>query len=50
MRGLSLRAAASSGECGLPQCGNRGDPSVPVETQAAALEGPGGSSATAAPD
>lgn len=49
MRCLSLRAAASAGELGLPQCGFCGDPSVPVEAEAAALQGAGGSSATAAP-
>lgn len=49
MRGLSLWAAALSGEFGLPQRGRRGDPSVPVEAQAAAFQGAGGSSAAAAP-
>lgn len=49
MRGLPLRAAALSGEPRLPQHGCRGDPAVPVEAQAAALQGAGGSAAAAAP-
>lgn len=49
MRGLPLRAAALCGEPRLPQRGRRGDPAVPVEAEAAALQGAGGSAAAAAP-